>query len=62
MGGRLAADPAEVTETPTTSDHAAARGAAEVAVRWALAIGIAFQVAQRFAKTGYELSEYGRSL
>ena len=34
----------------------------EHAVRWTLAGGIAFQVFQRFAKTGYELSEYGRSL
>jgi hypothetical protein len=34
----------------------------EQAVRWALAAGVAFQVFQRFAKTGYELSEYGRSL
>jgi hypothetical protein len=34
----------------------------ERVVRWALAAGIAFQVFQRFAKTGYELSEYGRSL
>lgn len=37
-------------------------GVTERAIRWALALGIAFQVAQRFAKTGYELSEYGRSL
>jgi hypothetical protein len=34
----------------------------EHAVRGALAAGISFQVFQRFAKTGYELSEYGRSL
>jgi hypothetical protein len=37
-------------------------GAIERAIRWALALGIAFQIAQRFAKTGYDLSEYGRSL
>jgi hypothetical protein len=34
----------------------------ELAVRWALAIAIAFQVIQRFTYTGYGMSEYGRSL
>ena len=34
----------------------------ELAIRWALAIGIAYQVVQRFTYTGYGMSEYGRSL
>jgi len=34
----------------------------ELAIRIALAVGIAYQVAQRFTYTGYGLSEYGRSL
>jgi hypothetical protein len=34
----------------------------ETTVCWALTVGVVFQVAQRFAKTGYDLSEYGRSL
>ena len=34
----------------------------ELAIRVALAVGIAFQVAQRFTYTGYGMSEYGRSL
>jgi hypothetical protein len=34
----------------------------ELAVRWALAFAIAFQVIQRFTYTGYGMSEYGRSL
>jgi hypothetical protein len=44
------------------AETARARGAIERAICWALTVGIAFQVAQRFAKTGYDLSEYGRSL
>ncbi|MFN8027985.1 MAG: hypothetical protein U0W40_16960 [Acidimicrobiia bacterium] len=31
-------------------------------MRWALAVGIAYQVVQRFTYTGYGMSEYGRSL
>ncbi|MEX1007798.1 MAG: hypothetical protein WD271_08120 [Acidimicrobiia bacterium] len=34
----------------------------ETVICWALTVGVVFQVAQRFAKTGYDLSEYGRSL
>jgi hypothetical protein len=34
----------------------------ELAVRWALAVAIAYQVIQRFTYTGYGMSEYGRSL
>jgi hypothetical protein len=34
----------------------------ELAVRWALAFAIAYQVIQRFTYTGYGMSEYGRSL
>lgn len=34
----------------------------ELAVRWALALAIAYQVIQRFTYTGYGMSEYGRSL
>lgn len=34
----------------------------ETVICWTLTVGMVFQVAQRFAKTGYDLSEYGRSL
>lgn len=34
----------------------------ELALRWALAAAIAYQVIQRFTYTGYGMSEYGRSL
>jgi hypothetical protein len=40
----------------------APRPRVETTIRWAIGIALVFQVAQRFAKTGYELSEYGRSL
>ena len=43
-------------------DDTRARARLELAIRVALAVGIAFQVAQRFAYTGYGMSEYGRSL
>jgi hypothetical protein len=47
---------------PRYTSTAVAVGTTERAIRWALAAGVAFQIAQRFAKTGYDLSEYGRSL
>jgi hypothetical protein len=34
----------------------------ELAIRAALAVGIVYQVVQRFTYTGYGMSEYGRSL
>ena len=51
----------------TTEGDSRIRGSArparlELAVRIALAVGIAYQVAQRFTYTGYGMSEYGRSL
>ena len=42
--------------------ESAARRKLEQVICWALTVGVVFQVAQRFAKTGYDLSEYGRSL
>src|SRR5213593_2942664 len=62
MGGHDAATVRDAASAPAPPDESGARATVETAVRVALAAGIAFQIAQRFAKTGYELSEYGRSL
>ena len=43
-------------------DAAVGRRRIETVICWSLTVGVVFQVAQRFAKTGYDLSEYGRSL
>jgi hypothetical protein len=44
----------------TTGGHPLPR--LELAIRWALAFAITYQVIQRFTYTGYGMSEYGRSL
>jgi len=53
-----------VREAPGPSERAARPRAprTERCIRFALAAGIAIQVAQRFLFSGHELSEYGRSL
>jgi hypothetical protein len=58
----MAGNAAVPATEPRHAGVASAVGTTERAIRWALASAIAFQVAQRFAKTGYDLSEYGRSL
>ena len=61
MGGASAgiAEAAPARPEPVASGN---RRGVERVICWALTVGVAFQVAQRFAKTGYDLSEYGRSL
>ncbi len=56
-------DAREGAATPVDPvDAAPERGMFETLVRTALALGIVFQIVQRFTITGFGLSEYGRSL
>jgi hypothetical protein len=55
-------DPVVLATVDPPVDHAAHRRAVEVTICVALAVGIVYQVAQRFTYTGYGMSEYGRSL
>ncbi len=63
MLGFVHCDAWEGAPTPVDPVVAAPdRGMFDTLVRLALAVGIAYQVVQRFTITGFGLSEYGRSL
>ena len=62
VGGGGSAWVAEVSPTRPEPAVVVDRRRIEKLVCWSLTVGVVFQVAQRFAKTGYDLSEYGRSL
>ncbi len=62
VAGGASAGIAEAAPARSEPNATGGRRRIERVICWALTIGVAFQVAQRFAKTGYDLSEYGRSL
>jgi hypothetical protein len=62
MGAGVGVGVADAGPARAELDPPARRRRIETVICWALTVGVVFQVAQRFAKTGYDLSEYGRSL